>query len=237
MPAALEQLGPAWQWGAFVVVSGSLLPAILFCLVVCTTCQTTGKNDGFRKEISSDFEADFLNPPSYARLRAFWWWLNSNVTEDCITKDLEAMKANGYGGAIIFDAGSSNYSVALKTEPGPAFLSDKWMELYKHAIREADRLGLELTINVQSGWNPGGPSVTPEYAMKTITWSEKNVTGPGKITDSLPEPPSKLYYKDILVQEMVLQKVSMHPYSVHQYLLHRCNEEMSAEMAKKGLSE
>lgn len=44
-------------------------------------------------------------------------------------------------------------------------------------------------------------------------------------------------HKDILVQEMVLQKVSMHPYSVHQYLLHRCNEEMSAEMAKKGLSE
>jgi hypothetical protein len=181
-------------------LSGSLLPVILLCSVVCITCKTTDRNDGFRKEISNDFEADFLNPPSYARLRAFWWWLNSNVTEDCITKDLEAMKANGYGGAIIFDAGSSNYSIALKTEPGPAFLSNRWMELYKHAIREADRLGLELTINVQSGWNPGGPSVTPEYAMKTITWSEKNVTGPGKITDSLPEPPSKLYYKDILVQ-------------------------------------
>ena len=110
------------------------------------------------------------------------------------------MKENGYGGAIIFDAGSSNYTVAEKTEPGPPFLSDRWMELYKHAIREADRLGLELTINVQSGWNPGGPSVTPENAMKKITWSETDITGPGKINVSLPDPPSKLFYQDILVQ-------------------------------------
>lgn len=172
---------------------------ILF-IAASIACNTTVRDDGFRKEVSNDLRADFRDPPSYAGLRAFWWWLNSNVTEDCITKDLEAMKANGYGGAIIFDAGSSSYTVAGKTEAGPAFLSDRWMELYKHAVREADRLGLELTINVQSGWNPGGPSVTPEYAMKKITWSETDITGPGNIDTILPEPSSKLLYRDILVQ-------------------------------------
>ena len=178
----------------------NLLAGLVLISIICITCQTTDKNGGFRKEVSSDLKADFLNPPSYARLRAFWWWLNSNVTKECITQDLEAMKANGYGGAIIFDAGSSNYDVARKTDAGPAFLSDKWMELYGHAIKEADRLDMELTINVQSGWNPGGPSVTPEFAMKKITWSEKDFTGPEKIISSLPDPPSKLFYKDILVQ-------------------------------------
>jgi len=44
-------------------------------------------------------------------------------------------------------------------------------------------------------------------------------------------------HKDILVQEMVLQKVNTRPYAVHQYLLHRCNEEIAAGMAKKGLTE
>ena len=177
-----------------------ILILIIFQNGGCTSDKVTLNIGAQEYNTSTNLEADFMNPPDYAKIRAYWWWLNSNVTEDCITKDLEAMKANGYGGAIIFDAGSSTYAVAHKTEPGPTFLSDRWMELYRHAIREADRLGLELTINVQSGWNPGGPSVTPENAMKKITWSETNVTGPGKITIDLPQPPSKLLYKDILVQ-------------------------------------
>ncbi|HOS71291.1 MAG TPA: glycosyl hydrolase [Bacteroidales bacterium] len=182
------------------IFSGRLVPFLILSLISGQACKTTVTTDGFRKEISNDLRADFLNPPSYARLRTFWWWLNSNVTKECITQDLEAMKANGYGGAIIFDAGSSNYTVAKKTDAGPAFLSDKWMELYGHAIKEADRLGLELTINVQSGWNPGGPSVTPEFAMKKITWSETDLSGPSKINSALPDPTSQLFYKDILVQ-------------------------------------
>jgi len=188
----------------------SLILTLLFGILnSCTGKKPAEESSGMKKEVSSDLRADFINPPDYAGLRAFWWWLNSNVTEDCITKDLEAMKTNGYGGAIIFDAGSSNYAVAHKTEPGPAFLSDRWMELYRHAIREADRLGLELTINVQSGWNPGGPSVTPENAMKKITWSETDITGPGKINISLPDPPSRLFYQDILVQA-----VKKHPENI-----------------------
>jgi hypothetical protein len=177
------------------------LASLIFIGQGCSYQQKVRFNDGItRAQPSSNLEDDFLNPPDYAKIRSYWWWLNSNVTKDCITKDLEAMKANGYGGAVIFDAGSSNYTVAKKTEAGPAFLSQKWLELFKHAVKEADRLGLVLSINVQSGWNPGGPSVTPENAMKKITWSETIVSGPGKIVISLPVPPHKLLYRDILVQ-------------------------------------
>ena len=110
------------------------------------------------------------------------------------------MKANGYGGAIIFDAGSSSYAVASKTDPGPPFLSEEWLELFRFAVSEADRLGLVLSINVQSGWNPGGPSVTPAHAMKKITWSDTTLAGPAKVTLELPTPPHKLLYNDLLVQ-------------------------------------
>ena len=147
--------------------------AVLICFSPgCQNRQSLSYNDGITRARPSDHpETDFLNPPGYAKIRAYWWWLNSNVTKACITADLETMKENGYGGAVIFDAGSSNYAVAHKTEAGPAFLSDQWLELFRHAVREADRLGLVLSINVQSGWNPGGPSVTAEMAMKKITWS------------------------------------------------------------------
>jgi hypothetical protein len=177
------------------------LAASLLMTGGCLTSDKTHYNNGItRAQPSTNIEADFLNPPDYAKIRSYWWWLNSNITKECITQDLEAMKANGYGGAVIFDAGSSNYTVARKTEAGPAFLSNEWLELFKHAVIEADRLGLVLSINVQSGWNPGGPSVTPENAMKKITWCDTVVSGPGKIVISLPVPPHKLLYKDILVQ-------------------------------------
>ncbi|MDD3789328.1 MAG: glycosyl hydrolase [Petrimonas sp.] len=136
----------------------------------------------------SELLQDFKSPPNNAKIRAYWWWLNSNVNKDCITKDLEAMKNNGYGGAMIFDAGSSAYDVAHKTEAGPAFLSKEWLKLFGHAVKEAERLGLELSINVQSGWNPGGPSVTPELALKKISWSELTISGPATVDVELPAP-------------------------------------------------
>ena len=64
----------------------------------------------------------FANVPDQSRLRCYWWWLNSMATKASITRDLEQMKLNGYGGASIVDAGSSNYTVAAKTKAGPANL-------------------------------------------------------------------------------------------------------------------
>lgn len=142
---------------------------------------------------------EFQFPLTENKVRAYWWWLNSDLTKDCITKDLEAMKSNGYGGAIIFDAGSSDYSIAKKTKAGPTFLIKEWLDLYAHAIKEADRLGMELSINIQSGWNPGGPTVTPEQAMKKVTWNETNIKGPGKVNIELPKPPFINIYKDIRI--------------------------------------
>lgn len=143
---------------------------------------------------------EFAAPPTQSRLRCYWWWLNSMATKESITRDLEQMKLNGYGGASLVDAGSSNYSVALKTKAGPVFMSQEWMELYKHAVKEADRLGIELSVNTQSGWNPGGPSITPEFALKKIVFSETKITGGKKIQLSLAQPETKLLYGDITVQ-------------------------------------
>jgi len=142
----------------------------------------------------------FQNPPAESRLRCYWWWLNSMATKESITRDLEQMKAKGYGGASLVDAGSSNYNVARKTEAGPVFMSRQWMELYKHAVREAERLGIELSVNVQSGWNPGAPSITPEFAMKKLVYTDTNITGGQLIELKLSQPQIKLFYEDIIVQ-------------------------------------
>jgi hypothetical protein len=119
----------------------------------------------------------WLNPPPQARLRAYWWWLNGNVDKQAITRDLEEMKRKGFGGAVIMDADGSSQGGHEQVPAGPPFGSAEWKELFAHSCQEATRLELELSLNIQSGWNLGGPTVNPQDAVKRITKTEIIVEG------------------------------------------------------------
>jgi hypothetical protein len=147
-------------------------------------------------------ETGWENPPNEARLRAYWWWLNGNVTTNSITHDLEEMKAKGFGGAVLIDAGGAEQEGNAPVPHGPTFFSPAWRELYKHALREADRLGLEMSLNIQSGWNLGGPAwvVNQDDAAKKYVWSELKVTGGSYLVLNLPSPATRdNYYRDTAV--------------------------------------
>ena len=143
----------------------------------------------------SSLEQNFLHPPSSAHPLVYWIWMNGNVTKDGITLDLEAMKRIGVAGVF-------NYDVGVGIPKGPVqYLSDEWLELIKHAIKEAARLGLEYTMHNCPGWSAsGGPWITPELAMQQITWSESYVAGGGNINQQLPLPASRFgHYHDVTV--------------------------------------
>jgi hypothetical protein len=145
-------------------------------------------------------EQGFRQPPRSAGVRCFWWWLNGNVTKEAITLDLEQMKAKGFSGALIVDAGGAEQRNNRQVPAGPMFASPEWTQLFVYAVTEAHRLGLELSLNIQSGWNLGGPPVTPEMAAKTLTWSEIQIQGPQTIEQKLPVPRHVSdYYCDIAV--------------------------------------
>ena len=124
-------------------------------------------------------ETGFADPPPEARLRCYWWWLNGNTNEAAITRDLEQMRAKGYGGVLLVDADGSGQKGNRPVSAGPTFGSARWRELYRHALQEAARLDLEISLNVVSGWNLGGPDVKPEQAAKLLTFSRVAVRGPG----------------------------------------------------------
>ena len=148
----------------------------------------------------NDLEQGWANPPREARLRAYWWWLNGQVTKAALTRDLEEMKAKGFGGALICDADGSSQEGNARAPHGPDFFSPEWRELYKHTLREANRLGLEMSLNIQSGWNLGGPMVKAEDAPKKLVWSETRVSGGMKLERKLAEPkhPAE-FYRDLFV--------------------------------------
>ena len=157
-------------------------------------------------------EAGWQNPPLQNRMRAYWWWLNGNVTKASITHDLEEMKAKGFGGAVLIDAGGAEQWGNAQVPHGPTFFSPAWRELYKHALREADRVGLEISLNIQSGWNLGGPIVPPEEAAKKYAWSETKVSGGSPVQLQLPAPQVReKFYRDIAVVAFRLKPSAPHP--------------------------
>jgi len=140
------------------------------------------------------------NPPTQARLKAYWWWLNGNVTKASITRDLEQMKAKGFGGAVLIDAGGADQEGNGKVPHGPTFFTPAWRDLYKFALGEASRLGLEISLNIESGWNLGGPVVSKDDAAKKYVWSETRLTGGTNLQIQLPEPAAREdYYRDSAV--------------------------------------
>jgi len=144
-----------------------------------------------------ELEKGFADPPQEAKVWCYWWWLDSNVSKAGITADLEAMKKQGIAGALVFDAGIGG----PQAPDGPPFMSPKWREYLKFTLEEADRLGIEISLNLCSGWNAGGPWVKPEQAAKKLVASETSVPG-GKKLDlllPLPAPIKGDFYRDAVV--------------------------------------
>jgi hypothetical protein len=86
------------------------------------------------------------------------------------------------------------------------FGSKQWNELFVFALDEAKRLGLEMGFNIQSGWNLGGPRVSPQYAAKQLSYSQTKVSGDDKVSLQLEQPESRFdYYQDIAVLAFPLE--------------------------------
>jgi hypothetical protein len=130
----------------------------------------------------------FMAPPNDSKPWVYWWWLESDASKEGITRDLEEMKRQGIGGVLLFDAGSGG-PLAPK---GPAFMSDEWRENFRYAVREATRLGIEMGVNLCSGWDAGGPWVEREDASKALAWTETTVQGPQALDQLLKLPELKL---------------------------------------------
>ncbi|HSA95667.1 MAG TPA: glycosyl hydrolase, partial [Acidobacteriota bacterium] len=139
--------------------------------------------------------AGFIKPPDSARPWVYWFWLNSNITRAGITADLEAMKRVGIGGVLIME-------VDQGAPVGPAaFMGAEWRDLFQFAVAEAGRLGLEINMNDDAGWNgSGGPWITPEQSMQKIVWTETGLKGPARFEGALPHPEAvRGFYRDIAV--------------------------------------
>ena len=129
----------------------------------------------------------FRNPGKEVRPRAYWDWLNGDVSKAGLTLDLEEAKAKGLGGLLMWDTQAMINPNGL-IPAGPSFMGNESVEAILHSMKEAARLDLDLGLVCASGWNSGGSWVTPEMASKNLFSVDIAVKGPGLVKQKLPFP-------------------------------------------------
>ncbi len=191
--------------------------AFLFAifLFACTTKEKDAVGDLPDIALS---ESDFRTVPDPAKPWVYYWWLKGNVTKEQITRDLEGMHEKGIGGFLLFDSRrywdsfdghTGHIPVPLQIKHG--FMSQGWREMVKHAMKEADRLGLKMSINLaDTGGSLRGPWDMKEDRPKQLIWTATNVSGPTKFSAKLEIPPDREYFHDVALMAVKIKPGGKH---------------------------
>jgi hypothetical protein len=138
-------------------------------------------------------ERIFGHPCQQHAPRTWWHWMDRNISKEGITKDLEAMKEVGLGGATIFNVSFGIPIGDIK------FMSNEWKDSMAYASKEANRLGLKLSFHNSAGWSSSGaPWVKPQDSMKKIVFAKTSVNGGGKFIGKVKHGTAyRDFYRDI----------------------------------------
>lgn len=160
-----------------------LILALLALLPACLQRSTPGVSPV--SVTTSELRASFVAPPDSVRPGVYWYFMDGNLSGEAMTADLEAMKEAGIGNVLFLE-------VNVGVPRGKVdFLSEEWQELFAHAMKECERLGITMTLGVGPGWSgSGGPWVEAGESMRHLVSSTLKVSSDtiGQIQLPVPEP-------------------------------------------------
>ena len=138
---------------------------IISASILLCSCVAFAEQQKDKDITINDLAFMFKEPPMEYRPYVWWHWMGSNFSKKGITKDLEAMKEAGIGGATIFNLTSAvqESQAPIENNPWPeqTYRSQAYWEALEHAASEAKRLGLKLGMQNTPGYSTtGGPWIT-----------------------------------------------------------------------------
>ncbi|MFA5192370.1 MAG: glycosyl hydrolase [Verrucomicrobiia bacterium] len=144
---------------------------------------------------SVSLDQGFRNVPDADKPWAYWWWVNGNVDEKTIARDLDAMKQVGIGGLLMFDARGYHDDHIGPVPTKMEFMSAEWRWMLKFAIEKAAKLGLEVSVNLSSCAGAlKGPWKVGDDTPKKLVWTATELKGP-KFSFELKKPEGKRYWE------------------------------------------
>lgn len=126
--------------------------------------------------------AGFLSPPADCWPHTRWWWPGNPLSKDEITRELEEMSSHGIRGVEQITMGE------VYEKGNISYLSPEFMDMLKHTVSEAKRLGMEVSLNFGGpGWIIGGAWVPEEEKSKDMVPTAINLTGSRLYKGALPD--------------------------------------------------
>jgi len=114
---AMDDDAPVWKEGDFI-----------------------GEKFGKKTVTAVELVPGFVTPPDDVKLSAYWYWINDNISEEGVKKDLEFMSEIGIGRAFIGNIGDLNMPPAGDVK----IFSDDWWNITRAAITKASELNMEM---------------------------------------------------------------------------------------------
>ncbi len=132
-------------------------------------------------------EEGFRDPPPISRVQCWWQSHGSAFTKEEITRQLEEFKAKGMGGVTVKDTLAMPRDERTAHIQDIPFMSPRWLDMFSHIVAECQRLGLICRCRLGSGWNAGGPWVTPEMSSQVLTFARlEPIAGPATYRGPIP---------------------------------------------------
>ncbi len=143
------------------------------------SCAPTGSGDNMQT-----MEENFRQTPQDQPIAVYWYWMDGNISEEGVVKDLQAMKKAGINRVQIGMIGDGQGAA-----PGPVRLfTDEWWKILHTMFRTAGELNIEVGLFNCPGWSQsGGPWVQPGQSMRYLTAVNDTIEGPMKFNAKLPE--------------------------------------------------
>jgi hypothetical protein len=130
---------------------------------------------------AEDIAATFADPPMEYRPHTRWWWMGNAIRKEDLTWQLRQMKEQGIGGVEQITMSQ------VYTKGNHDYLSPGHIDLLRHAIREAESLGMEFSLNFGGpSWVFGGNWVPEEDRSQNMFSSSVIVQGGETFDDLLP---------------------------------------------------
>jgi len=159
-----------------ILISPGIFSVLLILAVVGLVFES-----GCSSSKQGTLEPGFTSPPPEYRPGVYWYFMDGNLSREAMTRELEAMKEAGIGWALFLE-------VNVGVPRGQVdFLSQKWQELFEHAVKEGERLGIKIIMaqaragreaaarglslrNPCSIWSPLSGEKRPLEGVQAVAW-------------------------------------------------------------------
>ena len=148
---------------------------------VALTLPNSGSGEQGTSPNLNELKRAWMHPGQSYRPHTRWWWPGSAVTKEGITWQLEQMRDQNMGGVEI------NLVWRMFEKGNLPFLSEAWFAMVRHAIKEAARLDMQVSVAFVAGWSLGGSWVDVTDRAKVLAPAWVELQGPGEFSSQVPK--------------------------------------------------